>query len=540
MSKTTTITRQTKAFPFQAKDFDDEKGIVRGYLSTFNNVDEGGDRVLPGAFKRTLQNKYEYKKTNNKRYIMPLLWQHDPNTPIGGYTEAKEDNIGLFVELELDLDVQKGKEAYSALKKGYVFQQSIGYDSLQSENTKVDGQWVRDLIEVRLWEGSIVVFPMNLEAVVTDVKANAVIAETKTITGSTGLPIGPRDEAWDGNKAEKQIFAYATKDDETFDVSKLKQCFMILDGDAQQKGSWSYPFCYVVNDEPRICVGAVIAIAGAIGGARNADAPDGLKGKVEKLYKRINNEYPDDPQLTPSWKDDGKGKQTTMQRKTVLEHYAQEMCEDLLEDWRDIFLCTITKSVLDAFKIGDQPEQDISQALDDWKALVLSKFVAQAIECNLTKYIVDSGYSYTPADYTMQYGSDSKPNYGYMSNDHNPNLKAGRSISTSNQRTIDNHIKSLRDTADEAQKAVKSMQDHVKAVRTAADDFASTMQGAETPYTGDDSGKPDDDQQEGKGRNTIPPLAHSDSKHSLKSTADEDKAIADVIEDLKKVGLSLS
>src|SRR5581483_8260927 len=109
---TATITRQTKAFPFQLKDFDDEKGIVKGYLSTFDNIDGQGDRVKPGAFKRTLQNKYEYKKANNTKYIMPLLWQHKEAEPIGGYTEAKEDEKGLFVELELDLDVQKGREAY--------------------------------------------------------------------------------------------------------------------------------------------------------------------------------------------------------------------------------------------------------------------------------------------------------------------------------------------------------------------------------------------------------------------------------------------
>jgi HK97 family phage prohead protease len=219
---------------------------------------------------------------------------------------------------------------------------------------------------------------------------------------------------------------------------------------------------------------------------------------------------------------DAKVNQAIMQKKTVLENYADETCKDLLEDWRDVFLCIITKSVLEAFKIGDSPEQDISQALDGWKELVLSKFVAQAIECNLAQYISDSGYSYSPADYTMQYGSDSKPNYGYMSNNRRHASKAGKPISSANQQRIDDHVSNLKSLADNA---MSSMKEHTKAIRTAADDFATTMQGAEVPYAGDDPGKPDDGRQEGKS-NPATPLqqeARSTSEHSHESTADEDE-----------------
>lgn len=462
MSKAATITRQTKAFPFQLKDFDDEKGIVKGYLSTFDNIDDQGDRVRPGAFKRTLQNKYEYKKANNKHYLMPLLWQHDANTPIGGYTSATEDNIGLFVELELDLDVQKGKEAYSALKKGYVFQQSIGYDTIKSDYVKIDGKMVRDLVEIRLWEGSIVTFPANEEAVVTDVKSND-----------------------------------------------------------------------------------------------------------------INGRYMD-----------RKGKE----KKTVQEHYAQEMSKDLLEDWQDVFVCSLTCAILDAFKIGDQPEQDVSEALDDFKNLVLSKFVPEAIECDLSGYLTDNSYS--SADYTMHNGSDDGPYYGWMSNNRNRAEKLGKPISSTNQQKIDAHVKSIKalaksakaamqqhvnamhDTADtvadlagenaksgraisaataqsiksaaeamhdHADKAFDIVKEHTKAMRTAADDFANTMQGAEKPYEGDDSGKPDDGQQEGKSNQIATPLqqeARSTSTHSQKSTADEDErelelALASLVAELR-------
>src|SRR5919198_4130306 len=142
----TTQTREQKSFPFQIKEFDDEQGIVRGYLSIFDNVDQGGDRVRPGAFKRTLAHAYERKNKQNKRYLFPFLWQHDTSQPIGGCLEAKEDSTGLFCEFQVDLDVQRGKEVYSGLKKGYLDQLSMGYDAMQAEYVKVDRKTVRDLI----------------------------------------------------------------------------------------------------------------------------------------------------------------------------------------------------------------------------------------------------------------------------------------------------------------------------------------------------------------------------------------------------------
>src|SRR6266571_4803747 len=385
-----TPTLQHKSFPFHVKEFDDAQGIVRGYLSTFDNVDDGGDRVRPGAFKRTLTNKYAYKQKHEMAYLFPLLWQHDTGQPIGGYVDAKEDNVGLFVELQLDLDVQRGREAYSGLKKGYIFQQSMGYDALQSEYVKDDGKTVRDLTEVRLWEGSIVTFPMNFEAVVTSVKS---------VCGSTSLPIGPRDESWDGSKAHNQIAKWASKEDGSVDVAKMKQVHLRYDGDTDKITSYSYPFCFIVDGSPRISVGGVKACAGALSGARNADPGEdaaGMQKKVETLYNRINKLYPDASELTPPWKDEGgkslgpgwayvgepgpepfiipkgssiKGK--IMQKKTLLEHYNEEQAEDMLEDWQDVFLCSLTCAILDALKIGDQVEADISQALDEFKTLVM-------------------------------------------------------------------------------------------------------------------------------------------------------------------------
>lgn len=154
------MNKKTQAFSFELKASNDDTGIIEGYLSVFNNVDQGKDMVMPGAFKRTLQNSKKRMNDTGKKFLFPVLWQHDQTCPIGGCTDAKEDSHGLYVVFQLDMDTQKGKEAYSAYKKGYMDQLSIGYDV-------IDKKWnkdIRELIELRLWEGSTVTFAMNEEA----------------------------------------------------------------------------------------------------------------------------------------------------------------------------------------------------------------------------------------------------------------------------------------------------------------------------------------------------------------------------------------
>src|SRR5260221_8234140 len=167
------MAREYKTFPFQLKSSNDELGIIEGYLSVFNVVDQGNDRVKPGAFKRTLTNSKK-RVTEANPYIIPMLWQHKDSEPIGGVIDAEEDDHGLFTRAQFDLDVQRGREAYSGYKKGYLNQLSIGYDTIKKS---YDAKGVRDLEELRLWEQSTVTFAMNEDALVTGVKAKKAMSK---------------------------------------------------------------------------------------------------------------------------------------------------------------------------------------------------------------------------------------------------------------------------------------------------------------------------------------------------------------------------
>lgn len=141
-------------------------GIIDGYLSIFNNTDLGGDVVRKGAFTQTISH-------NSGRFKLQL--DHGFFTrDVAGMFHAEEDEKGLKIRAEMPLHVGYVADAYNIvkfnLKRGVSMGLSIGYDIVNSVPNKSGGY---DLTELKLYEGSITPFPMNTEAVVTDVKAKA-------------------------------------------------------------------------------------------------------------------------------------------------------------------------------------------------------------------------------------------------------------------------------------------------------------------------------------------------------------------------------
>lgn len=134
-----------------------EDGSFEGILASYNTVDLGGDKILPGAFTKTMQER------GNE---IPMLWQHKPDQPIGKLNLV-DSPTGLMVKGQLLVDeVPQAKIAYALLKANVIKGLSIGYDTVKDS---IDNG-VRQLKEVRLWEGSVVTFPMNEACAITSVK----------------------------------------------------------------------------------------------------------------------------------------------------------------------------------------------------------------------------------------------------------------------------------------------------------------------------------------------------------------------------------
>lgn len=140
-------------------------GIVEGYIATWD-VDRGDwtgikDKFLPGAFTKSIE---RHRKTNRQ---IRLKDQH--YRTIGGFPIAtvKQDDRGLFGIGEINLDVQKGKEAFSLARQEVLTDFSIGWENTASDIVE-DG--IREISEAEVWEGSIVDEPMNPNANITAVK----------------------------------------------------------------------------------------------------------------------------------------------------------------------------------------------------------------------------------------------------------------------------------------------------------------------------------------------------------------------------------
>ena len=145
-----------QSFSFEVKQLT-EKGKFSGLASTYGNVDLAGDVVMPGAFTRTLSDAGKSR---------PLLWQHRTGDPVG-LVQLTDSLAGLVAEGQLSLGIQQGRDAYQLLKDSVIRGLSIGFLTIKEQFV---GD-VRQLLELKLYEVSLVTFPANEQATIAGVKA---------------------------------------------------------------------------------------------------------------------------------------------------------------------------------------------------------------------------------------------------------------------------------------------------------------------------------------------------------------------------------
>ena len=161
-----------KSIEVSTKDFIDgsEEGVIAGYASVFGNVDSYGDIVVKGAFTKFLS---ELRKTGKKVSVYYGHNMDDPRANIGVVTELEENDHGLWLKAQLDLSGDTyGRLVYEQLKDGRLDSMSFGYSIVSAARTK-DGY---ELLELKLFEVSVVPIPANDQALITEVKAGRAIS----------------------------------------------------------------------------------------------------------------------------------------------------------------------------------------------------------------------------------------------------------------------------------------------------------------------------------------------------------------------------
>lgn len=158
---------------FELKKEPGEDGVIEGYASVFDVVDNGLDVVKPGAFAESLG-----------RRKVKMLWQHSMDKPIGVWDEIEEDQRGLRVRGRISKEVQQGREAIALFKMGAMDSLSIGYKTLEA--MPEGGGRVRGLVKVDLFEISLVTMPM-LDQATASVKNITTIREFEKALRDAGF-----------------------------------------------------------------------------------------------------------------------------------------------------------------------------------------------------------------------------------------------------------------------------------------------------------------------------------------------------------------
>lgn len=169
---------QYKSINAVVKEVDFEERIVKGYFSSFGVVDSDADRGNKGMFANSINQNGPDSKSNRK---IAHLAYHDLTRPSGKIIELKEDDFGLYFASKMGTH-RDGDDALRMYKEGIIREHSYGFEyipdkmefiPLDEDKIKVMGLednkavefygGIFDLMEVKLYEGSYVVFGANSE-----------------------------------------------------------------------------------------------------------------------------------------------------------------------------------------------------------------------------------------------------------------------------------------------------------------------------------------------------------------------------------------
>lgn len=161
--------------PFEIKSLNDS-GQIEGLLAGFGDVDQGGDRLLYGAFTKSLAARTS---------PLPMLLHHDQKRPVGVWREWEEKADGLYVKGALTLSTRDAQEAHALARDGALTGLSVGWTEGSGKRERDSG--VRVIEEAKLYEGSLVTFPMNDRTRVMSIKSIGGARDIEDLLQESGM-----------------------------------------------------------------------------------------------------------------------------------------------------------------------------------------------------------------------------------------------------------------------------------------------------------------------------------------------------------------
>jgi HK97 family phage prohead protease len=142
---------QFKNIGLKVMDLDENHRKVLVYVSAFNNKDSDNDIILPGAFKKTLEERGPMSDHLRIKHL------RDHWNLIGKPLEMSEDETGLLVLSQLS-NSTAGRDTIEDYKLN-LLEHSIGFEIIKRTVDEEDE--VQYLKELKLWEYSSVTWGAN-------------------------------------------------------------------------------------------------------------------------------------------------------------------------------------------------------------------------------------------------------------------------------------------------------------------------------------------------------------------------------------------
>lgn len=149
--------------------------IIQGYFSIFGNVDQGGDIVRKGAFKKTIAERGPRQNAEGK-WNSKIKMAYNHGKVIGIPILLREDGTGGYFEGRVS-KTQFGDDILTMVDDGTIDGCSFEYKVMKADYPKEDKEVTREIIETKMYEAGPVDYAMNETAGITGRKSRESIGE---------------------------------------------------------------------------------------------------------------------------------------------------------------------------------------------------------------------------------------------------------------------------------------------------------------------------------------------------------------------------
>lgn len=150
--------RWVESIEVRAADDEDGRPILRGHAAVFDKLSVPlwgfREKIKRGAFRESI-GQDDIRALVEHQGGLSMLGRNTSSPPT---LRLKEDKVGLSVEIEAP-DTSAGRDVLELVKRGDLSQMSFGFETRDDSWETVDGEEIRTLKRVRLFDVSIVTFP---------------------------------------------------------------------------------------------------------------------------------------------------------------------------------------------------------------------------------------------------------------------------------------------------------------------------------------------------------------------------------------------